>query len=425
MRKLLQVSPSLRLAAILLLIAAGLLGCAKSAQDLYKDGLMELENGNITIAQERFEAAVEKDPSLIAAHRHLVKIYSYQKETEKLIVTLQKLVEQQPFNTEVSLQLASQYLQQGQFDQGLKIYENLAASAVNEKEKQAFQYQIQALKSAKDRQERIQVLTKQLSSDPNNPIINMDLGDLYFKMGQNLSLAGKTSLGDDFLEKSMNLLDNAQKRLEERLAEKPEASDAKIALASVYFEIGQHYLFNRKADEAIEFFQKALQYHPSVAKYYFVLSQLHFTQKQYPEAIQAVQKAIELEPDSVLYYENLARYCAANKDFEGCIAALEEANNLSPESGKYLFQMAVLYDQQKKGDKDTLIKLLKQAVSREPDEAQYRFSLAGFLGQEKQYEESLAELKQIINRNPGGPWAERSRQMIERTEKEMAQQSKE
>ena len=404
MKTLLSIRPQLRFTLVLFLFVAGLFGCAKSGQDLYKDGLMEFENGNITIAQERFEAAIEKDPGLVAAYRHLVKIYTYQNETEKLIATLKKLVEQQPFNTEVSLQLASQYLQQGQFDEGLKIYEDLAASAVNEKEKQAFQYQIEALKSAKDRQERIQLLTRQLSNDPNNPTINMDLGVLYFKMGQNLSIAGKTSLGNDFLEKSMNLLDNAKKRLEERLAKNPEVSDAKITLASVYFEIGQNYLFNRNAGEATEYFKKALEQHPTVAKYHFVLSQLYYTQKQFPEAIKAVQDALEQDPENVLYYENLGRYCAAQKDFEGCIAALEKANELSPETGKYLFQMAVLYDQQKKGSLDTLIDLLKQAVERDPKETQYRFSLAGFLGQQKRYDECLAELKQIISLDPNGTW---------------------
>lgn len=416
----------IRCASVLLSIVlmAGALGCSKSPQELYKDGLMELERKNLDAAQERFEAAVAADPTQVNAYKHLIRIYEMKKDTPKTIEALKHLIEQQPFNNEAQTQLAGIYLREGRFEEGHAIYRDLASSAVNAQEKARFERLLEVLQVARERQERIGELKKQLGEDPENPAISLELGGLYFKVGQNLALAGQNDNGKDYLNQSRILLDRARERYEENLQASPESAEAKIGLASSYFELSQHYLFSTDAESAIGQLKKAIEIAPEISKYHFVLSQLYGAQKKNQEAIKSIRKAIELEPGMPLYQETLSRYLAAEDDLEGSLKALKEADRAEPGTGKYLFQMAVLYEKNNK-PRPQIIELLEQAVEREPNSAQYRFSLAGFLGQEKRYDESLAQLKEVVKLGRGSRWEQLAQQMIQRTEADKAAEAKE
>lgn len=417
---------SIRFACVLALtlLIAGVLGCSKSPQELYKDGLMELERKDLDAAQERFEAAVAADPTQVNAYKHLIRIYEMKKDTPKTIEALKQLIAQQPFNTEAQTQLAGIYLREGRFEEGHAIYQDLASSAVNPQEKARFERILEVLQVARERQERIAELKKQLGEDPENAAISLELGGLYFKVGQNLALAGQNDNGKDYLNQSRILLDRARERFEENLQASPASAEAKIGLASSYFELSQHYLFSTDAESAIGQLKKAVEIAPEISKYHFVLSQLYGAQKKNKEAIQSIRKAIALEPGMTLYHETLSRYLALEDDLEGSIEALKEADRAEPGTGKYLFQMAVLYEKNDR-PRSQIIELLEQAVEREPNSPQYRFSLAGFLGQEKRYDESLAQLKEVVKLGRGSRWEQLAQQMLQRTEADKAAQAKE
>lgn len=416
----------IRFVSLLWLMGAilGAMGCSKSPQELYKDGLMELERGNLDAAQERFEAAVGADPAQVNAYRHLIRIYEMKKDTAKTIEALKRLIDQQPFNTEAQTQLAGIYLREGRFEEGHAIYQDLVSSAVNPQEKARFERILEVLQVARERQQRIGELKKRLSEDPENPAISLELGGLYFKVGQNLALAGQNDSGKDYLNQSRILLDRARERFEERLQASAESAAAKIDLASAHFELSQHYLFSTDADGAIEQLHRAIEIAPEIAKYHFVLSQLYGARKNHDKAIESIREAIALEPGMTLYHETLSRYLAAEDDLEGSINALKEADRAEPGTGKYLFQMAVLYEKNDK-PRPQIIELLEQAVDREPNSPQYRFSLAGFLGQDKRYDDSLAQLKEVVNLGRGTRWEALAQQMIQRTEADKAAQTKE
>jgi len=397
-------------------------GCAKSADDLYKDGLVELEKGNIEIARQRLEAALEQDPDLMSAYRHLARIYGLQNETDKLIQTLERWVEKQPFESTPRRQLAALYLQKSRFEEALKIYEDLAASAVNEQEKEAYQKWVGMLQRAQERQVEIKQLEAQLGQEPDNPGLNRELGALYFRVGQNFVVTGQKEPGKQLLQRSHTLLEQAKNLLETQIAEEREVASARIELASVYFELGQHALLPADAEQAIGLFEKAIAYRPDQPKYYFVLSQLHGNRKEYPQAIAAVKKAIRLDPETALYYEALSRYSLKAEDQKECEAALRQADQVSPNSGNYLFNLAVLYEKWGRDRSDTM-QLLEKALEKEPENAQYRFSLAGFLGQEKRYKESLAELREVLRVGAGTRWESLAQQMIEKTETLMQSES--
>lgn len=409
-----------------LLILAVILtfGCAKSAQDLYKDGLAELEANNLDTAQERLEAAVLQDPTLVTAYRHLVRIYELKRQPDQVAKTLERWIEQEPFNNQARFELARQYLRQGEFDRSLKLYEELTRSAVNDQERRTYQRMLDLLVRAREREERIHQLKVELASNPDDPLVNHELGVIYFKVGQSFVVAGRSEMGRGFMEQSLTLIERAKLLLEKTLDAEPQAADARIELASVYYDLGQYHLFEGRTDEAVATFRQATELNPHDAKSYFVLSQIFNTQKDTKQAIAMIREAIERQPDSALYQEVLSGYYLALEDYVSSEAALQEADRLSPSSGKYLFNLAILYERQGKAHSE-VIPLIEKAIAKEPGNPQYRFSLAGFLGQEGQFEESIAQLREVIRVGGGTEWEGMARQMITRTEQQRASRAEE
>jgi tetratricopeptide (TPR) repeat protein len=395
------------------------LGCAKSAEDLYKDGLVELEAGRIDIAQQRLEAAVEKDPSMTGAYKHLARIYEIQKMPDKVTETLEAWARQVPYRSEIRANLAQQYIRQGRMDEAAELYEELASSALNEKERKTYRRMLDGLKRSMDRREQAQGLTAQLAADPKNVTAALELGQLFFDSGQRLTISGQKNTGQEYLSRSMGLFEQVRAQSSRQLEQEPAAASAKINLASAYFGIAGHYLFTTEADKALEYLNKAREANPDEPKFYFVLSQLRSKEKDLDGAIEAVNRAIELAPDKALYLATLATYYQADGQMENSVETLRRADRITPDSGKYIFQIAVMKEKEDAPVAE-IISLLEQAIEKEPENAQYRFSLAGFLGQEQKYEQSVAELQEVIRVGAGSRWENLARQMIEKTRKKMA-----
>jgi len=415
-----RLKPSPALWALALGAMFALAGCAKSAQDLYKDGLLELEQGNLDLAQERFEAAIEQDPNLVGAYRNLSRIYEAKNQPEKAVPLLEKWVTLEPFNTVAHLRLARYYVRQGRFEQARVIYEDLAASATTPKERQSYQQALEVLVHAQEQQQRISELQAQLAERPNDPALSWELGSLYLKIGQSFIVAGRHEAGRSFVKQSRAFLEQTQRLLEQQLAAGAEAASANIYLASVCFDLGQHQLFESDPPGAMESIEKAISLNPDEAKFYFVLAQLQAKDNQVEQAIATLGKAIQRKPKVALYHDTLSGLLASQGRTAEAEASLREADRLSPRSGLYLFKLAQFQQEQDKPLAE-VIALLRQAIEKEPGNPQYRFSLSGFLDQQGAREESIAQLREVIRISGGTPWETRARMMLEQMQRPPAE----
>ena len=71
------------------------------------------------------------------------------------------------------------------------------------------------------------------------------------------------------------------------------------------YEQGGKLLKAGRYEEAIGFFNKALDANPNFIGTYINRGNCYYQLKQYPKAIEDYQKAIELEPDQGIIYSNL------------------------------------------------------------------------------------------------------------------------
>lgn len=394
-------------------VCAVILGCARSAEDLYKDALAELEDNRPDIALERLEAAIEKDPTFVDPYKYLVRIYLNRENLEDAERVIKLWLEQEPYNSSARYELSRIYVRQGEFKRALELYNELIANAANVKERSQFENMKGFLEEAVDRQKRIDQLKKGLAEAPEDPRVNYELGAVYFEVGRSFTVGGKQETGANFLVQSQNLLEKARSLLEPATGETLDLASERILLASTVFELGQHYLLQRNSERAQEFFARAAKLNPGEAKFHFVLAQLHAREERMKEAIEKAKETIALAPDVDAYHDFLSRFLLKNEDAKG----LRQMSERWPEKGHYLFSLAQLYNNQGK-DMEEIVSLLDKAIEREPNSPRYRFSLAGFLGRQGKYDRSAEQLREVIRLGAGSQWEQLAHQMLARQQQE-------
>nr|2AVP_A Chain A, synthetic consensus TPR protein [Methanothrix harundinacea 6Ac] len=68
--------------------------------------------------------------------------------------------------------------------------------------------------------------------------------------------------------------------------------------AEAWYNLGNAYYKQGDYDEAIEYYQKALELDPRSAEAWYNLGNAYYKQGDYDEAIEYYQKALELDPRS-------------------------------------------------------------------------------------------------------------------------------
>jgi tetratricopeptide (TPR) repeat protein len=401
------------------LLLVFLAGCSKTPEELYKDALMEMESGQVEVARQRLEAVIDQDPTMVKAYQHLLNIYLTKNDISEAVVLLEKWRDQQPFNAQVQVQLAGLYLRSDRFDEALGIYEDLIASTKDARQKASWERSVQILKTGRQRQDRIGELTRQLGQDTGNPVLYLELGSLYFKVGQNFTVARRTEMGQGYLEKAYELLSQAQKLATEQAESGAATAEDQVLAASAEYHLGQYHLFHVDFEKAIEAFQMAREYDPEEPLFPFVLGQVYLQREKTDLALEMIKKAIEIAPERAAYYMKLSEVYDVLEMPEESYEALRKADAVTADEATYLFLLAKKKDEAG-AEPEEIIAILEEAMDKEPDNLQYRFSLAGFLGQAGRDEESLEQLREVIRRGGGTPFEARARQEIERTEQRMA-----
>jgi Flp pilus assembly protein TadD len=166
----------------------------------------------------------------------------------------------------------------------------------------------------------------------------------------------------------------------------------------------------RRFDEAISKYQKAVQLEPSDADLYYNLGLALANGRRFDEALQTVDKAIALKPSEAAYRELKNKIVEFKEnavllkakgileegdklyqasDFAGALKKYQEAIPMIPEKNQpgVWTQIARTYAKMKQGDQ--AVQAFKKAMDIAPDQPNYRKELAQYYLNEKKYEEAL------------------------------------
>ncbi|NEP73002.1 MAG: tetratricopeptide repeat protein [Okeania sp. SIO2G4] len=169
--------------------------------------------------------------------------------------------------------------------------------------------------------------------------------------------------------------------------------------ASQYFHAGNQALAQKKIDEAIALYQKAIELNPNFALYQQTLGDALAKIDKWKEAATVYQKAIEIKPTSALSHHNLGKVLEKQGQLEQAIASYSQAIEINPNFsefyiglGRVLVEEGLLYE---------AISHFQKAISLEPDSSMAHQNLGVALEKQGQIEEGIICYRKAIEIDPG------------------------
>ena len=159
-------------------------------------------------------------------------------------------------------------------------------------------------------------------------------------------------------------LDEALKYYEKVLVLDPKNYDAHYGIGATLWEMvrklepegKQKEFVNKKCEEALEHFNKALGSTKNTANVYNGIGNINFELKKYDEALKNYQKALEIEPTEVFVLNNKGATLLKLNNIEEAITVYEKAIDLDPynmPSQLTLVEILLLSEQYKKVEEST------------------------------------------------------------------------
>jgi tetratricopeptide (TPR) repeat protein len=154
----------------------------------------------------------------------------------------------------------------------------------------------------------------------------------------------------------------------------------------------------KKYDEAIAKYQRAIVLNPKLALPYYNWGNLLDDQKKYDEAIAKYQKAIELDPNDADAYNGWAIVLDDQNKYDEAIAKYQRVIELDPnDAGAYTNWGNVLYKQKKY---DEAIAMYQKAIELDPNDAGTCTNWGSALAKQGKYGEAIAMYQRAIELDP-------------------------
>lgn len=287
--------------ATAVLAVADEIGTKSSAQRRFEDGLAELKQNHLDQAETSFKRALEIDPKFVLPYLGLSDVHQQKGDVTGASAFLQKALSLAPQNAGVRTAW-------GKF-----------------------------LFSRKRYPEAEQAYKKAIALDPNAPVPQGLLGDLYLlalKKPADAASAYQASLALNAAEPHANFMLGlawlALGKTDEGEAQLIKAKDLDPQNLAIRKDLADVQLHQGKLDLAAENYRKALELDQRAAWAQIGLGDVSMRRKNYQDAIGAYQGALALSSDSVEARTKLAMSEELKGDFPSAEAGYRKAIELEP-----------------------------------------------------------------------------------------------
>ena len=142
-------------------------------------------------------------------------------------------------------------------------------------------------------------------------------------------------------------------------------SNASTLSAEDHYNKGQELINEKKYEEAVNYFEKAVEIDPNYVKAYFKIGWCEDTLKKYEEAIRDCDKAIELDLENDSAYSTRGYARASLGLFEKAFADIGKAMEINYYNEWNWYKYAIVLAL--KGDRKDMLQKLKKAIELEPE----------------------------------------------------------
>ena len=185
--------------------------------------------------------------------------------------------------------------------------------------------------------------------------------------------------------------------------------------ARKFLEEGQSALVSGKdLDKSVESFQKAVHAYPKYVQAYVLLGVAYSSQKKWEDAEKSFQKAMQLDKTSVPAFVGLGSVENERHNFPEAEKHLKQAVQLAPNSADAHFELGRTYWATSNWDAaDTS---LRKAIQLRPNDSAEHLLHANILLRKRDAPGALTEFKESLRLDPTGPFADETKQMIDKIE---------
>jgi superkiller protein 3 len=357
-------------------------------------GVALLAQNDLDRAEVEFKTACELDPLYADAFNNLGLIYKYKGQFQLSISALETAAKLKPKWAAPHSHLGAVYLATGDLDKAVKALTK--ATNLDKKYADAYYnlgivYLAKAKKSSdpkKDWQNAVQALRQATTVDTRLYHAHLDLADTYRRLGElekailRYRLAIETNPRDPEPWRHLGELYTQTGDTEKagECAEKVKLLEPKSQEDLV--KTGESLVAQRRYDEAMSLFLRALEKNPNDPIIHFDVGYLLDQQGKHAQAVGAYQKAVQLKPDFLPAFFNLGAALKKLNDPRGALAAFREAVRINPNHAESLFEAAGLEAQMKnpRGAMAAYCQFLLAAGKRFPKEVAFAKSETDKLG---------------------------------------------
>lgn len=171
-------------------------------------------------------------------------------------------------------------------------------------------------------------------------------------------------------------------------------------LRNIIFSMADEYASQRKEDEAIALYEKAINVLPDSEDLLNRLANLYNNKLNYLKAAEVYEKITKISPDKIWYYQMLsnAYKSAGQKDKAGLVW---EDLTKSSKNAEVFMQAANFYSEE--NDSDKAINAIKKAIDLAPDNISYLQALEGYYMRADKFSEAEVICNKILTSGKE-PW---------------------
>lgn len=263
-----------------------------------------------------------------------------------------------------------------------------------------------------DYRQAIDAYQRVLAKDPNRSNLHIEIARAYAKLGDP---AGQVAAAEEAIKRPSPSLGEAylllaegyqkQRKPDEAIAAYQRAIAARPNEYAAYQNLAELLRNENRHNEAIETLRRALRVFPNDGRIYTSLGSLYSLADRHDEAVQAAQAGIRFLPTEYLSYTNL---CRAYNDVNKPEMAIRECNNalrIRPDDGETYFYLARAYDLAAKPNDAT--QYYKRAVAglleftkNNPESAYGHYLLGNAYFADNQHEKAIEAYAKCLNLSP-------------------------
>jgi len=331
-----------------------------------------LSLGDKEKAEELLKGIIASHPDHIPSRRALADLYLSLQKLDEAEDQLREAVKVQEDNSQLFADLAYILKRRNNFSDALSLY--FHALELNPNNVIRYYDIGDTLLALGETERAISYLRKADQIDPNNSLVCYDLGRAYFDIGnyEQCKAASKAALQSDpeMLNGRTNLGLNATINIGLAYLNLGKLKEAEhcfrknlLLTTSSYFNLGLALHRQKKYDEALQNFLRAVELVPDDAEYWDLVGNAYLELKQLDEAQKALEKAIEIDPTYPLAHYDLGVVFSRIKGRESdAMKMFRQAITLNPDIHLPYYAIACLYSLQNR--KRSALDYLRKAIQQ-------------------------------------------------------------